>query len=180
MGRRTLLATVGWLVTAVLATGIGLGAIRLVGEGITGTPGGVLSQEEIERALANPPPTVPGGSTTSGSPVTPVSPSTTPGGPEPTTGGSEAPPSATAPAPTATTPSAPRRVFAVAGGSVVAECRGTEARLVSWTPAQGYRTTDVDRGPDDDVDVTFEGPGGEYELKVECQGGIPVAVPDDD
>ncbi|WP_434743048.1 septum formation initiator [Micromonospora sp. SH-82] len=177
MGRRTLLATVGWLVTAVLATGIGLGAIRLVGEGITGTPGGVLSQEEIERALASPPPAAP---TTSGSPATPGGPSTTPGGPEPATGGPEASPSATAPAPTATTPSAPRRVFAVPGGSVVAECQGAEARLVSWTPAQGYRTTDVDRGPDDDVDVTFEGPGGEYELKVECQGGVPVAVPDDD
>lgn len=35
-----------------------------------------------------------------------------------------------------------------------------------------------DRGPDDDVEVTFEGSAGEYELKVRCVGREPVAVPD--
>lgn len=154
MRRRSILAVAGWLATAVVATLIGLAAIRLVGESITGTPGGVLSQREVEQALAE----------------EPASPPVSPG---PTTG---------APGPSGATPSAPaagRRVFTTAGGTAVAECVPGGVRLVSWSPAQGYRAGDVDRGPDDDVEVKFEGPSGEYELKVRCVGREPVAVPDD-
>ncbi|SCG72411.1 hypothetical protein GA0070609_4701 [Micromonospora echinaurantiaca] len=150
MRRRSILAVAGWLATAVVATLIGLAAIRLVGESITGTPGGVLSQREVERLLAA----------------------------EPTSPG----PTTAAPGPSGATPSAPaagRRVFTTAGGTAVAECVPGGVRLVSWSPAQGYRAGDVDRGPDDDVEVKFEGPSGEHELKVRCVGREPVAVPDD-
>ncbi|MDO3700895.1 septum formation initiator [Micromonospora sp. C28SCA-DRY-2] len=155
MRRRSVLAVAGWLATAVVATLVGLAAIRLVGESITGTPGGVLSQREVERALAAEPAT-----------------------PTPATPG----PSAATPGPSGATPSAPaagRRVFTTAGGTAVAECVPGGVRLVSWAPAQGYRVGDVDRGPDDDVEVKFEGPSGEYELKVRCVGREPLAVPDD-
>ena len=151
MGRRTFLAIAGWLAAAVLATLIGVGAIRLVGESITGTPGGVRSQAEVERALAVPEPT-PAGPTAESSPA-PVDPSASPG---------------------------PRCSFSTTGGTAVAECVGAEVRLVSWAPAQDYRVKDVDRGPDDDAEVTFAGPGGEFELRVGCIGGEPVARPDDD
>ncbi|MEV5823414.1 septum formation initiator [Micromonospora harpali] len=149
MRRRSLLAVAGWLATAVLATLVGVAAIRLVGESITGTPGGVRSQEEVERALATPVPTASGASS--------------PGLGEPTgpAGGGA------------------RRAFATAGGTAVAECGPAGVRLVSWAPAQDHRVADVDRGPDDDVEVTFVGPGGEHELKVRCVGGEPVAVADD-
>ncbi|SCL39541.1 hypothetical protein GA0074692_5398 [Micromonospora pallida] len=154
--RRPFLAVAGWLVTAVLVTLVGVAAIRLVGESITGTPGGVRSQEEVERALATPQPTGSG-------PAPPAGPST-PGTPSPTT----------------SAPSGVRRVFATTGGSAVAECGPDGVRLVSWAPAQGYRVGEADRGPDDDVEVSFVGPSGEHELKVRCVGDEPVAEEDDD
>ncbi|MGW3807802.1 septum formation initiator [Micromonospora sp. NPDC005113] len=151
MGRRPILVATGWVATAAVATLIGLGAIRLVGESITGTPGGIRSEADIERALASPEP-APAGTT----------------GASPTTASA---------APTAS--SGVRRGFATAGGTAVAECGADGVRLVSWAPAQGYRVRDVDRGPDDDVEVKFEGSAGEYELKVRCIGSEPVAGADD-
>ncbi|NYH41707.1 hypothetical protein HNR22_001434 [Micromonospora jinlongensis] len=162
MGRRSLLVAAGWVATVAVATLIGLGAIRLVGESLTGTPGGVRSEAEIERALASPEP-VPTGTTGSASAA-----------PDPT---STAAPGTTSPKPSAS--SGVRRGFATDGGTAVAECGAGGVRLVSWAPAQGYRVRDVDRGPDDDVEVTFQGPTREYELKVRCIGSEPVAVADD-
>ncbi|MGQ5264688.1 septum formation initiator [Micromonospora sp. ZYX-F-536] len=154
MGRRSILVAAGWVATAAVATLIGLGAIQLVGESITGTPGGVRSEAEIERALASPEP-LPAGTTSAA----------------PTARGT------VSAAPTATP--GVRRGFATDGGTAVAECGPGGVRLVSWAPAQGYRVRDVDRGPDDDVEVTFKGSAGEYELKVRCIGSEPVAVADD-
>ncbi|MDG4792908.1 septum formation initiator [Micromonospora sp. WMMD1082] len=155
MGRRTFLAVAGWLATAVAATLIGLAAIQLVGESLTGTPGGVRSQEEIARALAEPAPTgaPPPGTAPPGPTASPASPSAEPGN---------------------------RRSFSTAGGSAVAECVPGGVWLEYWSPRQGYRVDDVDRGPDDDAEVTFVGPSGEYELSVRCVDGVPVQDPDDD
>ncbi|GGO32104.1 septum formation initiator [Micromonospora parathelypteridis] len=164
MSRRSILVASGWVATAAVATLIGLGAIRLVGESITGTPGGVRSEAEIERALASP------------DPVPTASTSATPPGPG-TTSAAPPGPATTSAAPTAN--SGVRRGFATDGGTAVAECGASGVRLVSWAPAQGYRVRDVDRGPDDDVEVTFEGSTREYELKVRCIGSEPVAVADD-
>ncbi|WP_431728840.1 septum formation initiator [Verrucosispora sp. TAA-831] len=162
MGRRTLLAVAGWLATAVVATLIGVAAIRLVGESLTGTPGGVRSQEEVARELAAPPRT-----------TTPTT--GTPGPSEPTAAAPASPTASTSP-----TPDAPhRRSFSNQGGSVVAECVPGGVWLASWSPKQGYSVEDVDRGPDDDAEVKFVGPSGEHELSVRCAGGVPVLDPDD-
>lgn len=156
MRRRSFLAVAGWLATAAVATLIGVAAIRWVGESIAGTPGGVLSQEEVERALASP--AAPGGSAPA---------ATGAGGPSsPPAGGSS--------------PAGTRRAFATTGGSAVAECGPGGARLVSWTPVPGYRVSDAEPGPDDDVEVTFTGPAGGFELKVRCVGSEPVSAEDDD
>ncbi|MFI6237749.1 septum formation initiator [Micromonospora sp. NPDC050784] len=161
MGRRSILVATGWVATAAIATLIGLGAIRLVGESLTGTPGGVRSAAEIERALASPQPAPTGNTgTASAAPGT----------------------ASTAPAASSAAPSGDsgaRRGFATDGGTAVAECGVGGVRLVSWAPAQGYRVRDVDRGPDDDVEVTFQGAAREYELKLRCIGSEPVAVADD-
>ncbi|RAO27853.1 Non-specific serine/threonine protein kinase [Micromonospora saelicesensis] len=162
MGRRSIVIATGWVATAAIATVIGLGAIRLVGESLTGTPGGVRSEAEIERALAAPEP----------APTTSAA-SAAPG----TTGAASAAPGTTGAAPSAS--SGARRGFATDGGTAVAECGVGGVRLVSWAPAQGYRVRDVDRGPDDDVEVTFQGATREYELKMRCIGAEPVAVADD-
>ncbi|MFY1574695.1 septum formation initiator [Verrucosispora sp. WMMD703] len=173
MGRRTFLAVAGWLATAVVATLIGLAAIRLVGESLTGTPGGVRSQEEIARALADPVPAGPG--SPGGAPTGTPSPGT-----GPTDAGPDGSPSSpVSPADPGTEPGN-RRGFSTVGGSAVAECVPGGVYLVSWSARPGYRVDDVDRGPDDDADVTFVGPSGEYELSVRCAGGVPTVDLDDD
>ncbi|MGK5520657.1 septum formation initiator [Micromonospora sp. URMC 107] len=160
MRRRSFLAVAGWLATAAVATLIGVAAIEWVGESIAGTPGGVLSQEEIERALASPGPTAPGV-----------------GGPSPTATGTGGP---TSPGATGPAPAGVRRAFVTTGGSAVAECGPGGVRLVSWTPAPGYRVAEAERGPDDDVEVAFAGPSGEFELRLRCVGLEPVSAEDDD
>ncbi|WP_133877813.1 septum formation initiator [Paractinoplanes brasiliensis] len=50
---RSLVAGAGWLAAAVVVTVAGLGGIRLVGDSLTGTAGGVLSEQEVARALAD-------------------------------------------------------------------------------------------------------------------------------
>ncbi|MET8364876.1 septum formation initiator [Micromonospora sp. NPDC005194] len=163
MSRRSVLVAVGWVATVAVATLIGLGAIRLVGDSITGTPGGIRSEAEIERALTSPEPVPTGTTGTTGT--------------GPTASGTASPGPATA---SAASPGAGvRRSFATNGGTAVAECGPDGVRLVSWAPAQGYRVHKVDRGPDDDVEVTFEGSAGRHELKVRCVGAEPVAVADD-
>jgi hypothetical protein len=152
MRSRTLLAVAGWLAAAVVATVVGVAALRLVGESIAGTPGGVLSQEEVERRLASATP-----ATTA--PTTPVSPSA----PRSSTGTSH-----------------PRKVFKARGGSAVAECDGTAARLVSWSPAQGFGTHEVEAGPAGEAEVDFRGAAGRSKIKVRCAGGQPVAEYDEE
>jgi hypothetical protein len=154
---RTLIAVAGWLTAAVVATLIGVGALRLVGESIAGTPGGVLSQEEVDRQLAT-------ATAASGSPSPsppPASPSTSV--PAPSIGASHA-----------------RQVFKARGGSAVAECDGTAARLVSYWPAQGYGTHEVREGPAAEAEVDFRGSAGRSKIKVRCAAGQPVAEYDED
>ncbi|MCW3844366.1 septum formation initiator [Micromonospora yasonensis] len=152
MGRHPILAAVGWLAATVAATLVGVGAIQLVGAGITtGTPGGVRDQRDVERALAAPEPVSP-----------PPSREATPE-PTPTAGPSSPSPTGGA-----------RGSFSGAGGRAVAECGPSGVRLVFWAPAQGYQVKEVERGPDDHVKVRFVGPPGEQELRLRCVDGEPV------
>ncbi|MBM2614083.1 septum formation initiator [Actinoplanes sp. LDG1-06] len=146
---RSLVAGAGWLATALVATVAGLGGIRLVGESLTGTAGGVLSEEDVSRALAA------------------ATPSPTP---------SSAAPSSAAPssAPTSRPPALTR--FPSSGGSAIAGCAGGQAFLRGWSPNPGYEVRDVDEGPDDEVEVRFEGADRHVELKITCSGGEPHAV----
>lgn len=157
-----LLAVAGWCLAVGAATMIGLAALRVVGEGLTGGPAGeVLDQQEIARQLAAASPT-PSASASA----------TVPPAPAPT--GLPASP-ATSPDPPSPSPSdtAVQQVAATPGGTVVAACDGALARLVSWAPAQGYTASDVDRGPYDDAEVSFVGAAGEYEVTVVCAAGRP-------
>ncbi|MET8909121.1 septum formation initiator [Micromonospora sp. NPDC004551] len=159
MGRRPILAAAGWLATTAAATLVGLAAIQLVGTGITGTPGGVRDQAEVARALASTAPVA----TTPGASVTPDA------GATPTATAASVPPTA----------SGTERTFRTAGGTVIAGCGPDGVRLVSWSPAPGYRVKDYDRGPDEHVEVRFVGAEGEHELRVRCRGSEPVITPHD-
>ncbi|MCO8269353.1 septum formation initiator [Actinoplanes sp. TRM 88003] len=138
---RPVVVAAGWLAAALVATAAGLGGIQLVSDSLTGTRGGVVTEEEVARALAAATPTTA--------------------------------PASSAPSPT---PSKrpPRGVFSSAGNTVTVHCEpGDQAYLDSWAPAPGYQVHDYDRGPDDDVEVRFEGSGGRVEFKFHCVGGVP-------
>ena len=145
---RYLVAGAGWLAAALVATVAGLGGIRLVSENLTGTRGGVLSEEDVTRALAA---ATPAPSTSTPSPVRTQS----------------SPPSARPPALTS---------FPSSGGVAIAGCRGDEAFLDRWSPNPGYEVKDVDEGPDDEAKVRFESSGRHVELRITCSGGVPHAA----
>jgi hypothetical protein len=143
---RPVTVAAGWLAAALVATLAGLGGIRLVSDSLTGTQGGVVTEEEVAQRLAAAP-------AVSTAPPTSVAP----------------PPSS---APASSRPS--RVVFRSAGGTVTVHCEpGDQAYLDSWSPAPGYQVHDYDRGPDDDVKVRFEGSGGRVELEFSCLNGVP-------
>jgi hypothetical protein len=60
-------------------------------------------------------------------------------------------------------------------GSVGAVCQAGGAYLRWWSPDQGFRVDDVNRGPAAIASVTFEGGAGEVILRVSCVSGAPVA-----
>jgi hypothetical protein len=158
MPRRSL-AVLGWLAAVVVATLAGVGAIRLVGDSIAGTPGGVRSQAEVERDLA--------------AAVARRSPTPAPVSPTPSTGPT---PSGTA----SPAPEANRKSFRITGGTVVAVCEGGLVSIVSWWAADGFAMRDLDPGPDDEAEIRFEGSRGRSEIKLGCQAGHPVQTGHDD
>jgi hypothetical protein len=157
MGSRTAFAIVGWLVAAAAATVVGLGAVRVIGEGIAGTAPTTLTREEVAEALA--------------SPVPPTSPSPT------------ASPSPDPAETSATKP--PGTLLKHTGGQVMAHCVGDLVVLEWWSPSPGYQVTDGDHEPAAEAEITFdrggEGRGsGEVEVHIGCEGGKPRIVRIDD
>ncbi|GAB3810991.1 hypothetical protein [Micromonospora zhanjiangensis] len=71
MHRRTVLVVVGWFVAAAAATGAGLAAVRVIGDGITAGPGAeVVDADRVARDLAAATPTGP--TPTATAPTTPT------------------------------------------------------------------------------------------------------------
>lgn len=164
----------GWLAAAVSAVVIGVIAVSLLGNSITDSSQAAMNQDDVEEQLTGSP--GPSGATaasepsespsaTSDAPADPSSDSTTDTARETTTA---TPGDASAEA------GEPRGIGSI-GGQVVAVCRGNDAFLESWSPAQGFVVDDIERGPDDDASVTFESGEREVEIDVECRGGVPVA-----
>ncbi|GAB2568981.1 hypothetical protein Aab01nite_08290 [Paractinoplanes abujensis] len=146
MAPRSLVAGAGWVAAALVATVAGLGGIRLVGDSLTGSNGGVLSQEDVSRALAA---------------ATPAPATASPASPTPAPAPSSRPPALTS--------------FRSAGGVALAGCRGNLAYLERWSPDPGYEVRDVDEGPDDEADVRFENSERHVDLRITCSGGVPSA-----
>ncbi|MGW0231998.1 hypothetical protein ACWDWO_27130 [Actinopolymorpha singaporensis] len=72
------------------------------------------------------------------------------------------------------------RALGTPGGSVIARCSDDQVTLVSWSPAQGYDTDDVWRGPATTASLTFENYEAELDVQVTCRAGVPVARTDND
>ncbi|GAA1241969.1 hypothetical protein GCM10009676_28990 [Prauserella halophila] len=74
-----------------------------------------------------------------------------------------------------------RHVERTPGGTVVAACaRNGQASLLSWSPAQGFRADDIDDGPDDEAELTFESDERDVDVTVECRDRKPHATIDAD
>jgi serine/threonine-protein kinase len=173
--RRILFGVAAWLLGAATATAGSLLAISLLGQGITGDPGQLLTQDAVTRALASeaadasPPPVTapsrqlasPSASVTPAATVTP-----TPHTPDP----------AVPAAPVASEGT----VLTSAGGEVVASCQPAGAYLISWSPVQGYEVDGVLRGPAVTARVTFSPvavspTAREVTMVVSCSAGVPSA-----
>lgn len=182
MHTRILFGVAAWVLGAGAATAGSLLAVSLLGQGITGGSGQLVSQDAVNRALAS--------EATEASPspspvVTAIAPAMTVSGPpSPTRAATPSPvTSATAPPPApATTTAAPSpaptsgTVLTSPGGTVVAACPATGAYLVSWSPLQGYEVGDVARGPAATARVTFESISSHVTMVVSCSAGVPSAT----
>ena len=62
------------------------------------------------------------------------------------------------------------------GGTLVASCAGARAYLVSWSPQQGFGSSDVVRGPATNAQVTFTGGQLTVTMVVSCDAGAPTAT----
>jgi hypothetical protein len=65
---------------------------------------------------------------------------------------------------------------ATTGGSIVARCSAGDVTLLSWSPAQGYRTDDVEPGPATAATVKFKADRTEVWVTVTCVAGEPTAA----
>jgi hypothetical protein len=158
VNRRTLLVAVGWLGAAVLAVLVGLGAISIIGNGLTSPETRPLSAAEVADELARQ--------------IT-VSPSATVG-----TGNRPSPSPSSSPSRSSPSADAATRTFPTRAGTIVARCAGSRPEVVSMSPRQGYELHDQDategefRGRRDGHDrVKFE---------IVCRGGVPALLQEDD
>jgi hypothetical protein len=166
---RGVLVAVGWLAVAAATAAGATAAVSAIGTSLFGPDNRSLSQRDVERQLADDPATAaPAPSATDDEPTG-----------EPTAEPTTPPPTAhqTAPNPPPAAPKPQPRVLSTAGGTIVAQCTGGQASLISWSPAQGYRADDVDvsRGPAPTAFITFKADHGELIVAVTCHGGEPRA-----
>jgi hypothetical protein len=79
-------------------------------------------------------------------------------------------------APPSTTAGAAPRGLNTTGGSIVARCAAGQVTLLSWSPAQGFRTDEVARGPAPTASIKFKNGNTETLVTVSCVAGEPHAV----
>lgn len=180
MHRRILLGVAAWLVGASAATGGSLLAVSMLGQGMM--PGGEEKQSvtTVNRALAK--------EAAEGAAVLPrraiarrraVSQPTSRVAPPPRAARHMAPPRsavARASAPPPSPGTAGGSLLTSQGGTVVASCAGARAYLVSWSPQQGFGSSDVIRGPATNAQVTFIGGSLTVTMVVSCDAGVPAAT----
>jgi hypothetical protein len=157
-------SVLAWIVGAVVAAGVGILALSLIGDGLTARTVQPLTPEVVAReASAAPVDPAPA----------PASPSSNPGDDDPP---ASAPPSGSASARATGQPAGTDKLLWSAGGSVIARCTGIHVYLVSWSPEPGYRAHDVVRGPAAQASVRFDGDDVRVSVSVRCGDGTPVAT----
>ena len=164
MGRRPLLVmALGWLAVVVAVGAITFVVVDRAGRGV--------GQASAARTLVPTAATLP--PTPTPTPTTPStsSPATSPSTPVPTQAPSR-PVIKPSVSPTVRQAEVRTASFTTDGGTVVAECAGTELRLVSITPRDGWRfEQESEHGG---LEVKFKADEREVEILVVCRRGVPV------
>jgi len=174
---RIFLGVAAWLVGASAATGGSLLAVSMLGQGMM--PGGeeqqsvttvnrALAKEAAERAAVLPQRAISG--RRAGSPPTALI------APPPRVARHTARPTARPAASPSSPGTAGGTLLTSQGGTVVASCAGARAYLVSWSPQQGFGSSDVVRGPATNAQVTFIGGQLTVTMVVSCDAGVPTAT----
>ncbi len=161
--RRTLASLVAWTLGASVAVGVGIIALSLIDNGLASGAGHPMSTEV-------PPVASTGAATTTQS----DDPTADQVSPSPSVASHR---SARPAAPAASATPGPPRQFNSTGGTVLAQCTGSQAYLLSWSPAQGYRAEDVRRGPAPNVSAKFDNGPQAVVLAVHCVAGMPQRIP---
>ena len=180
-----------WILGIGAATAGSLLAVSLLGQGIAPVRNQQLNAAAVNRALSaeagetsaavvSPPALTPSQARPrkTQSPSTPhpqTTPSARPAASWPTPAPTAHPTSSTAGTPASASPFA-SKVLTSQGGTVVAECLGLNAYLLSWTPTQGYEVGRVTRGPAATAQATFEGLTNSVTMSVSCAAGVPTAT----
>lgn len=150
VNRPILASVLAWVIGTTAAVGVGVVALSLIGDGLAARPYQPLSQDTV----------VPQGAPSTGTPI------------QADADGDKS--AKVAPSTAADTAPGAQRMINAAGGTVIARCSGTDIYLVSWSPAQGYRVGEVERGPAHTANVHFVG-GDHHDAEVElkCVAGVP-------
>jgi hypothetical protein len=151
--RRVLLGVIGWLAVAAAAVTVGVLAISLLGRGLTDGTSQPLSSDAVARALAK---------ASTGATPGPTPERSTNESPTPSEGGG---PGSTSSVTSLRSP----------GGTLLAQCRGDQVYLTSWSPHPDFETDEAERGPDSKASVQFESDDLEVKVVVTCVNGRPKA-----
>lgn len=155
-----------WLVGAVVSVTVGVVALSRIDAGLAGGGMQPLSPDSVTRGMTEVPPATPADPrATSRSASDPAvrNPSVT-----------AVPPSTAASRPVRTT----ERAFTSRGGSFVARCTDGLVYLTSWSPAPGYQSTGVERGPGEGAQLTFQSDLSHVRVLLRCVAGVPQATID--
>jgi hypothetical protein len=166
---RVLLAIAAWLVGASAATGGSLLAVSALGQGMNPAAGEQVGVETVNRALAKE-----SAERAAAMPRRSASPSHSPVAPHASAAHRHS--AAHRPAPSSSPPAAGGTVLTSEGGTLVASCAGTRSYVVSWSPQQGFGSTNVVRGPAAHAQVTFTSGQLTVTMVVSCAAGVPTAT----
>lgn len=171
MRSRVLIGVSAWLLGALMATGGSLLAVDQLGEGLLQQHSTQVSVAMVNAELA-----LENSERTSAAPAASHSASTTP---TPASGRWHGPPGATAghvqkSAAPATIDAG--KLLTSAGGTAIATCRNGRARLLYWSPGQGFAVVRVKPGPVSVASVAFSDSSGGVVMHVACgTSGLPAA-----
>jgi hypothetical protein len=156
MSKRAALVSALLLAGLIVAVVGATAALRLIGNGAFGPGGKPLTQAEVQRALAQQPPTTPAQRTPHPTPSH-ASPSGKPSR-------HHSPPTAR-PVPGS---------FSSSGGNVLARCLSGQVMLTGWIPAQGYEVDGYLQGPAASAWVNFKSGPAEVTVTASCGSRGPL------